>query len=338
MVEHVGPAALLRPEPPPLYPLDERVMVREIRVNRVGQLLVLLPEVTPFPFIAPELPPVGHPATVDFFFAATLHQFSFWTTAEGRYHLPLIAPIAGKSLKGSDYLWQAYLNRLADDPGYYAPARQADLTREDMSDLYRADDGTDPMPALDLHLEQAQGYGRDMLALGLTPQQVVSQARESPRPLDAFLRILDHVSGYKEDPLRKKPMLLAVILNQRPEGFLPFGPAEGSAPVIDYHVMRSCLRIGLIDVVDAELRGKLAERRVLSPAEEWAVRYACYRAVQHLAIHSGKSAGTLDSFLFFHARGTCPEMTEPECERCPLDPLCGHHKELFQPVLRTVFY
>jgi hypothetical protein len=31
-------------------------------------------------------------------------------------------------------------------------------------------------------------------------------------------------------------------------------------------------------------------------------------------------------------------MTEPECQLCALDPLCAHRKELFQPVLRTIFY
>jgi hypothetical protein len=36
--------------------------------------------------------------------------------------------------------------------------------------------------------------------------------------------------------------------------------------------MRSALRIGLIDVVDDQLREDLIDRRVLSPGDEWAVR------------------------------------------------------------------
>jgi hypothetical protein len=47
--------------------------------------------------------------------------------------------------------------------------------------------------------------------------------------------------------------------------------------------------------------------------------------------------GAVDWF-FFNARRRCPEMTEPECNLCALDPLCAHRKELFQPVLRTTFY
>ncbi|HIP70937.1 MAG TPA: hypothetical protein EYH05_06030 [Anaerolineae bacterium] len=71
--------------------------------------------------------------------------------------------------------------------------------------LYRADDGSDPMPALDLHWQMAREYGRDLQTLQLTPQAIIQQARESERPLQTFLQILDHVGGYKEDPLRKNP-------------------------------------------------------------------------------------------------------------------------------------
>ena len=32
---------------------------------------------------------------------------------------------------------------------------------QELLDVFRSDDGEDPMPALDLHLEQARQYGRD---------------------------------------------------------------------------------------------------------------------------------------------------------------------------------
>jgi hypothetical protein len=225
---------------------------------------------------------------------------------------------------------------LTNDPEFYTPVRQADLTQPEMLALFRADDGSDPMPAVELHLAQAQGYGRD-LALGLTPRDVVEQAQASATPLQTFLELLDHIGGYKEDPLRKKAGLLALTLNQRPEVFLAFGANEQASPVIDYHAMRSCLRVGLIDVVDKTLREELAGRKLLLPAAEWAVRHAAYMAIEQVAAASGKSMGAVDWF-FFNARKRCPEMTEPVCQLCQLDPVCAHRKELFQPVLRTTFY
>ncbi|HIP70938.1 MAG TPA: hypothetical protein EYH05_06035 [Anaerolineae bacterium] len=101
--------------------------------------------------------------------------------------------------------------------------------------------------------------------------------------------------------------------------------------------MRSCLRTGLIDVLDDTLRQKLAARQVIPPADEWVVRYAAYQAIEQVAALSGKSMGAVDWF-FFNARRRCPEMSDPRCEQCPIDPACAHRKELFQPVLRTTFY
>jgi hypothetical protein len=74
MIEHVGPTALLWPEPPPGARVDARVVVDESRVKRVSQLIATLPEVTPFSFTGSDFPPVGHPAALDQFFASTLQQ------------------------------------------------------------------------------------------------------------------------------------------------------------------------------------------------------------------------------------------------------------------------
>jgi ribokinase len=337
MIAHVGPTALLSGDPPPQAPLDARVRVDEGRVRRVAAAVSTLSEASPYPFVGPAYPPAGHPEAVDFFFAATLQQFSFWSVRENHYDRPLIAPIGGVERKGSDYLWAAFWRRVEGDADFCSPQRQAALSREELLEVFRADDGRDPMPALDLHLQEAQRYGRDMLALQLTPQALVHKALASAQPLQTFLVLLDQIGGYKEDPLRKKSLLLAMILSDRPERFLPLRAGEQLAPVIDYHLMRSCLRVGLIDVLDEELEAKLADRQIVSPAEEWAVRHATYRAMEQVVALSGKSLSAVDGF-FFGARKRCPEMSEPDCRRCPLDPVCAHRKALFQPVLRTTFY
>ena len=126
-------------------------------------------------------------------------------------------------------------------------------------------------------------------------------------------------------------------MSQRPERFLEFGDDEDLPPIVDYHVQRSCLRIGLVEVVDSELWAQLEGRELLTVDAEWAVREACYRAVEELQRASGRSMGAIDWFLFQN-RKRCPEMTEPLCDKCPLDPSCAHRKTLFQPVYRTGFY
>lgn len=337
MIEHVGPTALFFEGPVPAFPAEAEVMVDQARVREISRLLALLDDASAFPFVGPGLPPVNHPKALDFFFAATLQQFGFWTERDGRFHTPLVAPLGGTALKGSFYLFSAFLRRLDRDEKFCSPARQAGMTREELLEVFRADDGSDPMPALELHLAQARQYGLDMLALGLSPEAVLQSARASRHPLQTLLRQLDRIGGYKEDPLRKKSSLLALILSQRPERFLSFGDGEDVAPVIDYHLMRSCLRAGLIEVRDDELQAALAARSVIGARQEWAVRHAAYRAIQQVIDASARSSGAVDWF-FFSARQRCPEMSRPECAQCPLDPVCAHRTELFQPVHRTTFY
>jgi sugar/nucleoside kinase (ribokinase family) len=336
MIEQLGPTALLSGGPPSV-PLETTVTVDAAQVERIAHLLARLDDASAFPFVSPELPTVGHPKAVDFFFAATLQQFGFWSVQGGRFDAPLVAQLGGTALKGSFYLFSAFLRRLERDEEFCSPARQAAMTVDELREVFRADDGSDPMPALDLHLEQAHAYGRDMLALGLRPEDVLRNARGSSHPLRTFLSQLDRVGGYKEDPLRKKSGLLALILSQRPERFLAFGDDEDVDPVIDYHLMRSCLRTGLIDVHDGTLRAALNARQVIGAPEEWVVRLAAYRAIQQVVKASGKSLGAVDWF-FFGARRRCPEMSVPVCAQCPVDPVCAHRVGLFQPVHRTAFY
>lgn len=339
MIGGVGPARLLDDAPAPDYPADDRVRVNDGQIARVGDLIKHLPEVQPFDFTGDLFPPANGPAApaLDLFFAVTLQQFGFWEARDGRYAEPMIAQLDGRTLKGSDYLFAAYRRAWQREPSIMSPASQANLTAAQLAAMLSADDGAAPMPAFELHLRAAQAYGRDLIALNLTPAQIVEIANQAARPRAAFLALLDHIGGYKEDPLRKKSMLLALILEQRPERWLRPAPDEAQPPVIDYHLMRSCLRTGLIDVIDGDLRERLAARQVLPAADEWAVRLAAFEAVGRVQRQSGRSMGAVDWF-FFNARRRCPEMTAPECAACAVDPACAHRVELFQPVIRTTFY
>ena len=337
-VEHVGPAALLFDQPAPEIALDQRVRVNKKQVVGIAGLIKGIPEAKAFNFVSDYYPPIGHPAALDYFFAQTLQQFSFWETDQGHYAYPLIATIDGHDCKGSTYLSYGYMRPLDIDPEFYSPQRQARTTLEETRALFQADDGSDPMPALELHFRKAQDYGKDMFALDLTPQEIINQANHSSTPLKTFLSILDHIGGYKEDPFRKKSSLLALILMERPEHFLVNAAQEALQPVIDYHAMRFCLRTGLVEIMDQGLRQKIAARALVTIEDEWAIRYACYQAVQGLIAATGLSSGAVDNISFKYTREHCPEMTEPDCRKCDMDPACVHYKELFQPVIRTTFY
>ncbi len=336
-VTGIGPAPLLADGPPPVAPPDARVRLDGDRIRRVAGVIATAPAAAAFDFTGPRFPEPGDPVALDSFFAATVQQFGFWREGAGRYEAPMIASLGGRALKGSDYLWAAYLRWAREAPGQLTPAGHAVLDDADFDHRLRDDRGRNPLSAGTLHPACARAYGRDMLGLGLTPASLLAEANAAERPLARFLARLDAVGGYKEDPWRKKSALLAAILSQRPERFLRLGAGEDVPPIVDYHCQRSCLRLGVVSVTDETLAARLAKREVVSAGEEEAVRAACHEAVGEIRHLSGRSMGAVDWF-FFQNRTRCPEMTEPDCAACPADSACAHRTRLFQPVFRTIAY
>lgn len=337
MVTAIGPAALWPADPPPLPPADQRARVDSDAVTRMAGLVGAMGDLQGFDFTGDVFPAVGDPGALDWFAAATLQQFGFWYSADGRWDRSLIATIDGSSRKGSDYLWAVYQRWAAGDTTAMTAATQATMTVEAWHALAADDDGNDPFPEPELCAGLARDYGSTLQHLGLTPAELVAVAATADRPMRALLTLLDHVGGYREDPLRKKAALLGVILRQRPERFLPDAADDDAPPIVDYHVQRSCLRTGMVVIDDAALAAKVLAREVLDEGEEWAIRRATFDAVALLSEHSGRPMGAVDWFLF-QMRHRCPEISTPLCRECPADPQCGHHVQLFQPVRRTTFY
>lgn len=337
MVGAVGPAALWHPGPPPVSAPDPRVHVDLDTVDRLAGRIARLDDLRPFDFTGPLFPVVGDHRATDWFAAATLQQWGFWYERDGAWGGSMIAAIDGTERKGSDYLWAAYLRWMQRDPAAMRAATQAALTVDEWHRIAATDAGTDPFPAPETCTELANAYGRSLLAVEATAADLVAAAASTDRPLRALLALLDHVGGYREDPLRKKAALLGVILRQRPERLLPPAADDDAPPIVDYHVQRSCLRTGMVVIDDADLARRVRERRVLDAGAEWAVRSAAFDAVARLADRSGCGMGAVDWFLF-QMRHRCPELAVPSCSTCPADPACCHRIELFQPVLRTTSY
>ncbi|MCJ7726809.1 MAG: carbohydrate kinase family protein, partial [Acidimicrobiia bacterium] len=281
MVEGVGPSLLIEDAGDAAPAADERARVDIGRVAAMASLLSGLDRVEPFDFTGDVFPEVGDPGALDFFFSATLQQFGFWSTSDGHYGRPTYATIDGTRHKGSDYLWAAYLRWMRTEPGALPPQGQAAVTPERYAAALAEDGGGTPLPALDLHASLAADYGASLAQLGAAPADLLEVANRSDRPLATLLRLLDHVGGYREDPLRKKSALLAIILQQRPEAWLHTAAGDDSPPIVDYHIQRTSLRTGMV-VADGALRSRLAERRVIEAEEEAAVRRAAYAAVAQL--------------------------------------------------------
>lgn len=316
------------------------VIIDETQLKRIAREIRQLKDFPVYSFdIKPGtlFPDVGAPGVVDYFFASVLHQFGFWYNDEFGYVEPFYDYIDGVRYKGSDYVWRIFTKRVTEKPDFLSLEYRAEysvkLFEEDMS----GDSDECKIPMKDEHYKLAVGYAKDMLSMKETPETVVEKANKTRFPELYILDFLKEITGYKEDPLQKKAMLLVLSLANRPEHFINISDEKNIKPIVDYHIQRSALRTGIVKVIDSELYKRLKERLFVSEKVEQDIRKAIYKAIMLLSEHSGKSIAAIDYF-FYNARVRCPEMTEPECEMCLINDICAKNKELFQPVVRTTYY
>ena len=318
-----------------------RLSIDDRQIDAFAAHLKQAAGVQPFDFCARSegfiYPERDQPGVLETFFFACAHQFGFWTLAGNRWDKPMIAPLDSRELKGSDYLFRACTRAWQRNPRAFAPAALAAMSNARLSDLFRADDGTNPLPMWPEHLALIRGYAEWFISRNQEPADVLRRAAAAPKPLYALLAALAEIPGYAEDPLQKKAMLLAIVLENRPEHFLNVSDPESAVPIIDYHLQRSALRTGLVRVEDPALRRKLVARELLSWTEEELIRAATYEAIEKLMARSGLSSAAVDWF-FFQNRTRCPETVEPDCPACPVQPFCARETRLFQPVFRTTAY
>ncbi len=318
-----------------------RISLDENRIDAFARHLRGAGNARPFDFCSPSegfiYPERGRPGVLETFFFACAHQFGFWTLDGNRWARPMVARLDGRDLKGSDFLFRATTRAGQKDPHVFSPASLAAMPDAGLDALFHDDAGRNPLPMWTEHLELIRGYARWFTSRDLAPADLLRRAAAEPKPLYALLSALAGIPGYAEDPLQKKAMLLAIVLENRPEHFLEVSDPDSAVPIIDYHLQRSALRTGLIRIEEASLRKKIEARTLLGAPEEAAIRAATYRAIEKLIARSGLSAAAVDWF-FFQNRTRCPETAEPDCPACPVQALCARQTRLFQPVYRTTAY
>lgn len=281
-------------------------------------------------------PAIGHPAAIDFFFFVCVHQFGFWLADERGYTEPLVGTVDGKPAKGSDLLFRVCMRALGADATVFALERLADATEATCQSLFSDDHGPIAFRDMDERVRLTRAYGQSMVRFGVTPRAIVTASNRSSEPLRGFLAALEHIVGFSGDPLQKKSLLLAMALANRPEKFLLATDERNWRPIVDYHVMRVALRLGLV-VLEGEDTDKIIARAWVDADVESRLRGMVGQATYAVQRRSMRSLSMLDHALW-SARTYCPEMTYPDCSSCVFKNVCGRHVDLFQPVFATTNY
>ncbi len=306
------------------------------RIGRVAGMLADEATEASLDFCGFPLPSEGALWAVEMLAMATLHQYGFWYSDVRGWVEPMYGVADGRTFKGSDYIWQAFTRAATEDPSVLDPARSA--SEPMLFDAVCADDsGSCPVPSVETHRALQQAYGEALSGPGGFGA-ILDDANRADRPAAALLERLATLLGYAEDPLAKKANLLAIILANRPERFLDLRDPESITPVVDYHLMRSCLRTGCVEILDDDLRQRVERRTWVDEAEEDEIRGACFDAIQSLVELSGLTQAAVDGFFFRNARAVCVEVEAPRCDECVAVEMCARRTELFQPVIRTTAY
>lgn len=286
-------------------------------------------------FTSPDkFPPVGSEGVVDFIFAVTMLEFGSWKGNKRGYQEPVYGEVDGVRRKGSDLLWALSLKALKKfGPEFFKPDNLLNLTIYQFHDWIPDSSGYQDIIT---RYEMVLRYAEFFIFENTDPEPMTRLAGYTTHPLRDFVFFTSKIPGYNTDPLFKKNLLLALILSSRPENFLKVRPDDFQTPIVDTHVMRLALRLGLLNLDDNE-QMYLSERIWMPDKMELEIRKKAFEAVAWIIEISGKPMREID-FLFWSARDYCPEMTEPECSRCLFGSVCQKRTGLFQPVFRTTNY
>ncbi len=281
-------------------------------------------------------PPLDHPHALKFFFFAVMHDFGFWYGDDRGYLAPLYGIYKGKESKGSDLMWKALTTVLWLKTEQFDPAFLADISPKDLAKMFSDDNGPIPFPDFETRLQLTRAYGRWFVEEGSGPADILLLANKSDGPLEEFIYWVRQLPGYNRDPFDKKNFLLAMVLANRPEEFLKVKDPQNWRPILDYHLMRLALRLGMVELSDNYLFQNTG-RKWVNSVSEWGIRLAVYRAIGELIRKSGRSMFFVDEKMWM-GREYCPEMTVPVCSKCIFEPVCKKRIKLFQPVFRTTNY
>jgi hypothetical protein len=282
-------------------------------------------------------PSLNHKDAINFFFFACLHQHGFWYGDEKGYVKPLTGSTSGKVEKGSDLLWKIFMKAFVSSPSLFEPKNLAEIEPEELfTKFFAGDYGTIPFPDLEERFKMTRAYGRWFVKYKKSPEEIVMTSNSTKTPLLSFLEKIYFVHGFGKDSLQKKCLLLAMCLANRPEKFLIVKDSRNWLPIIDYHVMRFALRMGLIELNEEDQNAN-ADRLWVNKETEGEIRSNTFVVCNKLIAKSGHTMPFIDEKMWL-ARKYCPEMETPNCEKCLFELVCKKQIDLFQPVYRTTSY
>jgi hypothetical protein len=218
--------------------------------------------------------------------------------------------VAGKPLKGWDYLSSKLLEAAQADPKLLTPERWQAITGAEVVALFRDSEKGDLLTDTDGRAMLIRDLGDRLLALGhnhLHDLHTAAQGR-----INELLPLLATFQAYR-DPVKKKALfLLALMQNSR---LWTYADADQLGPPVDYHEVRGHLRLGTVRIANRDLEAKIRSGTEVTPEEDIAIRQAVSEAIVTISRNIGVTPSQMH-YLFWNVFRTCCKRTEQHCAGC----------------------
>ena len=286
------------------------------RIEAVSEALrPAIQRVAPYRFDDPMLyPSTSDSRTVVQFFLAMV-AIDHRTRGGGRV---FEAVIDGRRLVGSELLYYLGREALDRDPDFFSPSRLARITVDEVRRWLSVDGVTVWDPHVRAYLLRDLGTKLLKLFDG-DALKIVDECRGLLRGRDTAPGLLDLLRVFRayEDPVEKKSMLLAKILERR--GIVAFRDADSKRVAVDNHVARIGLRLGIVRL-GGELWRAVVEGREVGTEVDTLIRMCLREAWNLVAERVGVDPFLLDDALWSFGREVCL-WGSPRCFECS-HPLC----------------
>jgi len=198
-------------------------------------------------------------------------------------------------------LWKVCKKALDRDKTIFEPSRLVIIRPHELAAIFSDDNGPIPFPDFEERFKMTRAHGRWFVnsdfEIGepkiISPLIIVKAANQYGKSLQSFLNLIKRVDGYDKDKLEKRQLLLAMVLANRPERFLKVNDPENWKPIVDYHLMRVGLRLGIVELSTRQ-RYLIKNRLWVSMEDEDDVRLKTRDSVQEIIKLSGKPMSFVD--------------------------------------------
>jgi len=215
--------------------------------------------------------------------------------------------VDGEFYHGADLLYRLGAKKLEEDPEFFTAERLSQVTAKDVEEWLSAEGpggrrARAPDPEIRARLLRDLGVKLGALYGGSAYRIVVESRGHLRRGVgEGFIDRLKVFTAY-QDPVEKKPFLLAKFLERR--GVLPVGDPWNKEVPVDNHLARIAVRWGIVEL-DEEALEKIAAGVEFSPEEDVMLRYAARLAYRVVSQESGIEPFALDDFLWMFGRKCC---------------------------------